>query len=166
MSSISIFLGEEVCENYYPAFTHIDTITRKKWLLKHYCFDCRCTPCELNYKLRPECESFMTNLKWKCSKCFGCLELSPNGTCNKCGVKTSSNFSELGEKCSELMDATEVLKKNVANLQLDDMAGLQKIYQEFCKIHTQLTTILQPDSKEVLESNDFFHALLSKLSEN
>ena len=73
---------------------------------------------------------------------------------------------ELGEKCSELMDATEVLKKNVANLQLDDMAGLQKIYQEFCKIHTQLTTILQPDSKEVLESNDFFHALLSKLSEN
>ena len=162
----SSFLGEEVCENYYPAFTHMDTITRKKWLLKHYCFDCQCKPCELNYKLRPDCESFVTNLKWKCSKCFDSLELNPNGTCKKCGVKTSSSFSELGEKCRELMDATEVLKKNVANLQLDDMGGVKKTFQELCKIQTHLTTILQPDSKEVIESNDFFHALLSKLSAN
>eukprot|EP00093_Oithona_nana_P007212 07212.XXX_68262_68459_1 [CDS] Oithona nana genome sequencing. len=64
------------------------------------------------------------------------------------------------------MDATEVLKKNVANLQLDDMGGVKKTFQELCKIQTHLTTILQPDSKEVIESNEFFHALLSKLSAN
>ena len=142
------FSGEEICENYYPCFTHIDTTTRKKWLLKHYCFECKCIPCELNYKLEAECESYTTNSKWK-----------SEGT-------SGSSFTELNDKCCELLNATEVLKKNVVNLQQEDMAGLQKTFGELCKIQTQLTTLLQPDAKEVLESNEFFHALLSKLSGN
>ena len=44
-----IFKGQEVCENYYPSYTHIDHTSRQKWLKKQYKFECECTPCVENF---------------------------------------------------------------------------------------------------------------------
>ena len=106
---------------------------------------CRYVACEKDYKLRESCDSFTRNLKW---------------------TGSNPDFSGLGEQCRELLNKTEVLKRNVANLQSEDFVGIEKIYQEFCQIHTKLTTILKPDTKEVIESGEFFHALVSKLYGN
>ena len=34
-------VGDEVTENYFPYYPFIATEDRTKWLLKHYCFDCK-----------------------------------------------------------------------------------------------------------------------------
>merc|ERR1719322_342637 len=47
-----IFKGEEVTENYFPFYPYISTEDRQKFLLKHYCFDCKCVACEADYPMK------------------------------------------------------------------------------------------------------------------
>ena len=43
--------GEEITENYYPHFSHLNRIQRRNWLKEHYWFECNCTACDND--LRP-----------------------------------------------------------------------------------------------------------------
>ena len=60
--------GEEISENYFPVYTHIDKDSRHKWLLQHYCFSCQCLACTMNYKLLNELQQ-KKSLPWKCPDC-------------------------------------------------------------------------------------------------
>ena len=133
---------------------------RQGWLSSHYCFECKCLACDINYPLLSELKKSNSSitLPWRCLECHGIIE---NGLCLECQKPLKI------EKMTEKLDLIQKsMEKNKNECCLNSNEKVMEIYAEFCKNLAELTTLLGPHCEIAIENDSFFRALLLKMFGN
>ncbi|XP_034945722.1 SET and MYND domain-containing protein 4-like [Chelonus insularis] len=91
----TIRAGEEICDNYGPAFMNEPKVERQRKLRMNYWFDCNCEACTYNWPILDEIDPKILRFKCETGKTCGNVLLVNVDTsefvihCNKCNKNTN-----------------------------------------------------------------------------
>ena len=85
---------------------------------------------------------------------------------SKTGYFSAKNLSWTWATCQYLKIKLEALFEEVGSFPCSDVASIRHIYERHSQLHNELSSLLGPNCLLMIESNDFFRALLSRLFGN